>query len=55
MTATSLCVSIPQPWRVGYKHAAAETDGIGGSEDNAGAFADGQTIARLRQLRMDAV
>jgi hydroxypyruvate reductase len=32
---------------------AADTDGIDGSEDNAGAFADGQTIARLRQLRMD--
>lgn len=32
---------------------AADTDGIDGSEDNAGAFADGQTIPRLRQLGMD--
>ena len=27
---------------------AADTDGIDGSEDNAGAFADGTTVARLR-------
>jgi glycerate 2-kinase len=27
---------------------AADTDGIDGSEDNAGAFADGKTVARLR-------
>jgi hydroxypyruvate reductase len=27
---------------------AADTDGIDGSENNAGAFADGQTASRLR-------
>ncbi len=27
---------------------AADTDGIDGSEDNAGAFCDGQTVARIR-------
>lgn len=32
---------------------AADTDGIDGSEDNAGAFADGQTIPRLRRLKVD--
>jgi len=33
---------------------AADTDGIDGSEDNAGAFADGTSAARLRALGMDA-
>jgi glycerate 2-kinase len=33
---------------------AADTDGIDGSEDNAGAFADGTTIARLISLGIDA-
>lgn len=32
---------------------AADTDGIDGSEDNAGAFADGTTVARLRTAGMD--
>ncbi len=32
---------------------AADTDGIDGSEGNAGAFADGQTWARLRKAGMD--
>ena len=32
---------------------AADTDGIDGSEDNAGAFADGSTIARLQQQGED--
>ncbi len=32
---------------------AADTDGIDGSEDNAGAFADGTTAGRLRQLGLD--
>lgn len=32
---------------------SADTDGIDGSEDNAGAFADGTTIARLRALGID--
>lgn len=32
---------------------AADTDGIDGSEDNAGAFADGSTATRLRALGRD--
>ncbi|MCT4608598.1 MAG: glycerate kinase [Pelagimonas sp.] len=32
---------------------AADTDGIDGSEDNAGAFADGGSMARLRQAGHD--
>jgi hydroxypyruvate reductase len=32
---------------------AADTDGIDGSEDNAGAFADGQSIARMRRADID--
>ncbi|WP_288949205.1 glycerate kinase [uncultured Paracoccus sp.] len=32
---------------------AADTDGIDGSEDNAGAFADGDSAARLRTLGCD--
>ena len=32
---------------------AADTDGIDGSEDNAGAFADGTTAARLREAGYD--
>lgn len=34
----------------GIHAMAADTDGIDGSEDNAGAFADGGTAARMRQL-----
>jgi glycerate 2-kinase len=33
---------------------AADTDGIDGSEDNAGAFADGTTVARLADKGKDA-
>ncbi|WP_321343301.1 glycerate kinase [Breoghania sp.] len=33
---------------------AADTDGIDGSEDNAGAFADGETVARLAAAGLDA-
>ncbi len=32
---------------------AADTDGIDGSEDNAGAFADGRTAARMRAAGID--
>lgn len=38
----------------GVSALAADTDGIDGSEDNAGAFADGTTIARLAEQRLDA-
>ncbi len=37
----------------GFSALAADTDGIDGSEDNAGAFADGHSCARLRALGQD--
>lgn len=37
----------------GIAALAADTDGIDGSEDNAGAFADGETAARLRAAGHD--
>ena len=33
---------------------AADTDGIDGSEDNAGAFADGTSVSRMRAAGVDA-
>ena len=38
----------------GVSALAADTDGIDGSEDNAGAFADGTTVARLAEDQADA-
>ncbi|TXH81939.1 MAG: glycerate kinase [Rhizobium sp.] len=38
----------------GISALAADTDGIDGSEDNAGAFADGTTVSRLADLEKDA-
>ncbi|MDZ7908190.1 MAG: glycerate kinase [Gemmobacter sp.] len=38
---------------VPFAALAADTDGIDGSEDNAGAFADGASMARLRALDAD--
>ena len=37
----------------GVQALSADTDGIDGSEDNAGAFADGTTAARLRAAGID--
>jgi len=37
----------------GVSAFAADTDGIDGSEENAGAFADGTTAARLRAVDLD--
>ena len=34
---------------------SADTDGIDGSEDNAGAFVDGSTAARMREVGLDPV
>lgn len=39
----------------GITALAADTDGIDGSEDNAGAFCDGQTAARLRAADIDPI
>ncbi len=38
----------------GIDALAADTDGIDGSEDNAGAFCDGSSVARMRAAGMDA-
>jgi glycerate 2-kinase len=38
---------------VPFAALAADTDGIDGSETNAGAFADGQSMQRLRQMGAD--
>lgn len=38
----------------GIHALAADTDGIDGSEDNAGAFADGQSVERMRKVSVDA-
>ncbi len=38
---------------VSFAALAADTDGIDGSESNAGAFADGQSMARLRAAGLD--
>lgn len=38
----------------GVHALAADTDGIDGSEDNAGAFADGSTVSRMRTAGVDA-
>lgn len=38
---------------VPFSALAADTDGIDGTEDNAGAFADGASMARLRRLGRD--
>jgi len=38
----------------GIDALAADTDGIDGSEDNAGAFCDGTTMARMRAAGVDA-
>jgi hydroxypyruvate reductase len=38
----------------GIHALAADTDGIDGSEDNAGAFADGSTVMRMRGAGVDA-
>lgn len=40
--------------RTNISAIAADTDGIDGSEDNAGAFADGNTMARLAAKLVDA-
>jgi hydroxypyruvate reductase len=38
----------------GIHALAADTDGIDGSEDNAGAFADGSTVSRMRAAGVDS-
>jgi glycerate-2-kinase len=35
------------------QHSFSRADGIDGSEDNAGAFADGTSLARMRAMGLD--
>ena len=39
----------------GITALAADTDGIDGSEDNAGAFVDGDTVQKMREAGVDAM
>lgn len=49
-----LSLAIDIDGRTDITAIAADTDGIDGSEDNAGAFADGNSIARLAVRSLDA-
>jgi hydroxypyruvate reductase len=48
-----LSLAIDIDGHAGIHAMAADTDGIDGSEDNAGAFADAGTVARLRSAGID--
>ncbi|MEM6304680.1 MAG: glycerate kinase [Pseudomonadota bacterium] len=50
----ALALALALEGSTGLHALAADTDGIDGSEDNAGAFADGGTVARLRAQGIDA-
>ncbi|MET3754930.1 hydroxypyruvate reductase [Rhizobium binae] len=50
----ALAVALAIDGQEGIHLLAADTDGIDGSEDNAGAFADGGTVRRLRAAGLDA-
>ncbi|ULR46294.1 glycerate kinase [Rhizobium sp. K102] len=50
----TLAMALAIDGQQGIHVLAADTDGIDGSEDNAGAFADGGTIKRLRAAGLDA-
>jgi glycerate 2-kinase len=49
-----LSLAIDIDGRTDISAIAADTDGIDGSEDNAGAFVDGNTVARLTAISLDA-
>jgi glycerate 2-kinase len=49
-----LALSLAIAGSAGIHALAADTDGIDGSEDNAGAFADGTSVARMRAAGFDA-
>ncbi|MBB4574456.1 glycerate kinase [Rhizobium lentis] len=50
----ALAMALAIDGQQGIHVLAADTDGIDGSEDNAGAFADGGTFKRLRAAGLDA-
>ncbi|MBD3664527.1 glycerate kinase [Sulfitobacter sp. TSTF-M16] len=50
----ALALALAMEGQRGFHALAADTDGIDGSEDNAGAFVDGNTVARLRRAGADA-
>lgn len=52
-TAFLLSLALEIEGQAGISALAADTDGIDGSEDNAGAFADGGTAARMRAAGCD--
>lgn len=52
-TAFLLSLALEIEGQAGISALAADTDGIDGSEDNAGAFADGETAARMRASGCD--
>ncbi|MBB3919342.1 glycerate kinase type-2 family protein [Rhizobium fabae] len=49
----TLAIALAIDGQEGIHVLAADTDGIDGSEDNAGAFADGGTVRRLRATGLD--
>lgn len=49
----ALSLAIALEGQAGIHALSADTDGIDGSEDNAGAFADGQTTTRMRAAGID--
>jgi len=50
-----LSLAIALDGQAGICSLAADTDGIDGSEDNAGAFADGKTAARMRAAGVNPI
>ena len=52
-SAFALSLALALEGRGGITALAADTDGIDGSEDNAGAFADGGTAAQMREAGVD--
>ncbi|WP_120504561.1 glycerate kinase type-2 family protein [Sulfitobacter mediterraneus] len=50
-----LSLAIALDGQPGISALAADTDGIDGSEDNAGAFVDGNTASRMREAGLDPI
>jgi len=52
-SAFALSLALALEGQAGITALAADTDGIDGSEDNAGAFADGETAGQMRAVGVD--